>query len=273
MIKITRSTTCADLRLEGAAKCDGCCQRGDKSELGKKARRFKCKRYFTEKHNSRNNSKRGKTQGQAGYERAWVQLRKLGHCNSTEIEEQPQNVETPSETQGNRKKQKKQPMASLKTIKAKSRRQMVEDFVNESIKTDVIALIEKLLVAIGVSYEPDVMFDLTSVADSPPPPKADPTDTASAVQALCELVEGAPQNPIEIDCPAPESCIDDTDVVEAPQNPIEFDCPAPESRIDDTDVAEAAQILFAASQRKKMDSNKILRTVRLKNGHCIHSVP
>ncbi len=150
---------------------------------------------------------------------------------------------------------------------------MVEDFVNESIKTDVIALIEKLLVAIGVSYEPDVMFDLTSVADSPPPPKANPTDTASAVQALCELVEGAPQNPIEIDCPAPESCIDDTDVVEAPQNPIAIDCPAPESCIDDTDVAEAAQILFAASQRKKMDSNKILQTVRLKNGHCIHSVP
>jgi hypothetical protein len=101
------------------------------------------------------------------------------------------------------KEAKKQPIASLKKLKAKSRRQIVEEFVSQYSKTDVVALIEKLLVAMGVSYQPDVTFDLTSVSDSPP--KADTNDTATAVQALCELVgDGARQTPIEIDDPAPQ---------------------------------------------------------------------
>jgi hypothetical protein len=199
MLKITRSTTCTDLSLEGPAKCDSCVQRGNKSESQKKSREYKCKRYFTDKYNTRIISKRGKTQGQAGYERAWIQLRKLGHCESSQIAEQPQRQHTETlVAQGNSKKQKR--MASSKKLKAKSRRQIVEDFVNQSSKTDVVALIEKLLVAMGVSHEPDVTFDLTSAADLPP--RADTNDAATAVQALCELEKGAPKNPIEIDDPA-----------------------------------------------------------------------
>jgi hypothetical protein len=176
-----------------------------------------------------------------------VQLTKLGLCEPTcPEEEQPQqqqHTKTLDTSQAATNVQTKKTTASLKKITPKqTERQLVEKFLKTSRQHDIIALIEKLLGTISsIANEQDVAIDLTGLLDSPtradPLVRADPSDTATAVQALCEL-DNAPRTP-------------------APQSPNQID--------NDGDVSLAAQILFSASQskRKKHNANNVLRTVTL----------
>jgi hypothetical protein len=93
---------------------DGCIRRGSKSESEKKAREYKCKCYFSDRHITRKISKRGKTQGQAGHERAWIQLTKLGLCEPTHPEEQPQQQHTKTADTQVTKVQTKEGTAGIK---------------------------------------------------------------------------------------------------------------------------------------------------------------
>ena len=127
---------------------------------------------------------------------------------------------------------------------------MVEQFIKNASERDIVALIEKLLGTIsGIANKQDVVIDLTRLLDSPP--RADSLDTATAVQALCELVDYVPEIPV------------------VPDVPTETD--------NDGDVSEAARILCdtisQSDKEKKYNANNVLRTVILENGHCIPLVP
>jgi hypothetical protein len=185
-MKITRSTTCIDLGLEKAATCDGCVRRGNQTENEKNRDSISAK-YFSDKYNSRSIGKRGKTAGQRLHEGAWTQLAKKGlWCMPTEPaeeEEQPQRRLKKTMEAWTVRTEKETASLSKVTVK-QTRQQIIEDFVDSmSCKNDVVMLIDKLLFAIG--YKQEDVIDLTNIFDSPP--RADPLDTATAVQALCEL--------------------------------------------------------------------------------------
>ena len=269
MLRITRSTTCNDLGLVGAVRCDGCYQRSErsfKSESENKARKYRCKRYFSDKHNTRKISKRGKTQGQSVHERAWAQLTKRGHCEPTapaeeEEEEQPQLrfEKTTTATMVQTEKE----MASFSNLMVKqTRQQMIVEFIDSmSCKHDLVMLIDKLLSAIG--FQEEDVIDLTNIPDTPH--HCDPSTTAAAIEGLCNL-DATPKNmsptPTEnVDVVAASTLTDNSDVVAA---------------VVQRDVVDAAHILYCTSQSKgtdKFNGNRKLRTVQLDNGIEVPSVP
>jgi hypothetical protein len=249
-LKITRSTTCSDLGLKGTAICDGCVRRDNQSENEKKSRQYQCKQYFSDKYNVRKIGKRGSTQGQRAYERAWAQLaNKQGHwCMPTEPAEE--NKEKPQQRftgtpKATTVKTVKETATLAKITVKQSRQQLIEAFVDESTINEVVMLIDKLLAAIGHNEEDLTdIIDLTNFPDAPP--DCDPSTTAAAVLGLCNLGAAPEQFEVLLSTPINMTLTPaDSDVVDASQRA----------------VVNAAQILCSASKPKgkeKFNSNNKL---------------
>lgn len=159
---IRRSTTCDDLGLSIAARCDGCVRRNGKTEIQCQTRTYKCKRYFSEEFNPKKKpGKRGKNQKEKGYDRAWKELETKGYQpleewvnvdkHRQEPKPQPRRWHAKmAEAEATTRVQNEKATATLSEITVQqTRQQTIEAFIDKSCKHDVVMLIDKLFYAAG----------------------------------------------------------------------------------------------------------------------------